>query len=400
MFQSVIFYISLRYIRIQTNDRFYRFVSYLSTIGIVLGVMSLITITSLMNGFEYSLQQSILTYMPQAILTTFKGNFNPNQYPKKKLNYLKGINHITQIVESDVILQSKQNVGIGIMIGVNEVSIEPLLNHLQNIDSSALSAGSYNVILGIKLAEQLMVKRGDQLRLIIPNVTQLTPIGRIPNQRLFTVVGVFLTHGESDNNKLLINQNDAARLLNYPIGNITGWRLYLDAPLAVDKLSKQSLPIGMIWKDWREQKGEFFQSVRIEKNMMGLLLSLIIISSAFNIFTSLSLLVMEKQSEIAILNTLGLKQSQIMTIFMLCGLSNGIIGAIIGILFGLFFSNKLNIIMSIFGLLPKGIELPIIINYIDIILISLFSIIISLLATIYPSWRAATIQPAEILRYE
>ncbi|XZQ55245.1 MAG: lipoprotein-releasing ABC transporter permease subunit LolC [Arsenophonus sp.] len=400
MFQSVIFYISLRYIRIQTNDRFYRFVSYLSTFGIVLGVMSLITITSLMNGFEYSLQQSILTYMPQAILTTFKGNLNPNQYPKKKLNYLKGINHITQIVESDVILQSKQNVGIGIMIGVNEVSIEPLLNHLQNINSSVLTTGSYNVILGIKLAEQLMVKRGDQLRLIIPNVTQLTPIGRIPNQRLFTVVGVFSTHGESDNNKLLINQNDAARLLNYPIGNITGWRLYLDAPLAVDKLSKQSLPIGMIWKDWREQKGEFFQSVRIEKNMMGLLLSLIIISSAFNIFTSLSLLVMEKQSEIAILNTLGLKQSQIMIIFMLCGLSNGIIGTIIGIIFGLFFSNKLNIIISIFDLLPKGIELPIIINYIDIILISLFSITISLLATIYPSWRAATIQPAEILRYE
>ncbi|MGP1930565.1 MAG: lipoprotein-releasing ABC transporter permease subunit LolC [Arsenophonus sp. ET-YP4-MAG3] len=400
MFQSVVFYISLRYIHKQTSSRFNRFVSSLSTIGIALGVMALITVTSVMNGFEYLLQQNILTYIPQVILTTPKGNFNPNQYPAKNITYLKGINRISKIVKNDIVLQSKQNIGVAVMIGVNEEWTEPLLNHLQNINPSILIAGSYHVILGIKLAEQLKIKQGDQLRLIVPEVNQLTPIGRIPSQRLFTVVGFFCTKGEADNNELLVNQQDAARLMRYPIGNITGWRLYLNEPLIVDKLSKQKLPTGMIWKDWREQKGEFFQSVKIEKNIMRLLLSLIIIGACFNIITSLSLLVMEKEFEIAILQTFGLKQYQIIFIFMLQGISNGIIGTIIGTLLGLFITSQLNTIMPIFGLLVKGVKLPIFINFIHIILIILSSIIISFLATIYPSWRAATIQPAEALRYE
>lgn len=229
MSQSVIFYIGLRYMRGRTGDRFGRFVSSLSTIGIALGVMALITVTAVMNGFERSLQQSILAYMPQAILTTPKGNLNPSEYPAKNVTYLQGIDRIAPIVESDVVLQSRQNVGVAVMIGVDEASSEPLLKHLQDVDPTVLTAGSYHVILGIKLAEQLEVKRGDQLRLIVPGVSQLTPMGRIPSQRLFTVAGVFASQGEADNSELLVNQQDAARLMRYPIGNITGWRLYLDS---------------------------------------------------------------------------------------------------------------------------------------------------------------------------
>ncbi|MFP3013377.1 MAG: lipoprotein-releasing ABC transporter permease subunit LolC [Arsenophonus sp. NC-XBC3-MAG3] len=400
MSQSVIFYISLRYMRGQTSDRFGRFVSSLSTIGIALGIMALITVTAVMNGFEHSLQQSILTYMPQVILTTHKGNLNPSQYPAKNITYLQGIENIAPIVESDVILQSRQNMGLAVMIGVDETSTEPLLNHLQDVDSSVLTAGSYHVILGLKLAKQLNLRRGDQLRLIIPSVSQLTPIGRIPSQRLFTVAGFFATQGEADNSELLVNQIDAARLMRYPIGNITGWRLYLNAPLTVDSLCQQALPAGMIWQDWRERKGEFFQAVKMEKNMMGLLLSLIIAVAAFNIITSLSLLVMEKESEGGILQTLGLKRSQIMAIFILQGAATGIIGSIIGTLLGLFITSQLNIIMPMLGLLAKGIELPISIDPSRIMLIALSSIAVSLLATLYPSWYAASIQPAEALRYE
>ncbi len=384
----------------QTSDRFGRFVSSLSTIGIALGIMALITVTAVMNGFEHSLQQSILTYMPQVILTTHKGNLNPSQYPAKNITYLQGIENIAPIVESDVILQSRQNMGLAVMIGVDETSTEPLLNHLQDVDSSVLTAGSYHVILGLKLAKQLNLRRGDQLRLIIPSVSQLTPIGRIPSQRLFTVAGFFATQGEADNSELLVNQIDAARLMRYPIGNITGWRLYLNAPLTVDSLCQQALPAGMIWQDWRERKGEFFQAVKMEKNMMGLLLSLIIAVAAFNIITSLSLLVMEKESEGGILQTLGLKRSQIMAIFILQGAATGIIGSIIGTLLGLFITSQLNIIMPMLGLLAKGIELPISIDPSRIMLIALSSIAVSLLATLYPSWYAASIQPAEALRYE
>ncbi|MGP1923758.1 MAG: lipoprotein-releasing ABC transporter permease subunit LolC [Arsenophonus sp. NEOnobi-MAG3] len=400
MSQSIIFYIALRYIHGRTGDRFTRFVSSLSTIGIALGIMALIIVTAVMNGFECSLQQSILSYMPQAILTTPKGNLNPSQYPQKNLTYLQGIKNIAPIVQSDVVLQSRQNMGVAVMIGVDGASPEPLLTHLQDVNSTVLTAGSYHVILGVKLAEELKLKRGDQLRLILPAISQLTPMGRIPSQRLFTVAGFFATQGEADNSELLVNQHDAARLMHYPIGNITGWRLYLNAPLTVDSLSQQTLPEGMIWQDWRERKGEFFQAVRMEKNMMGLLLSLIIAVAAFNIVTSLSLLVMEKQSELAILQTLGLKRGQIMAIFLLQGAGAGIIASIIGTLLGLFIASQLNIIMPMFGLLAKDIELPIFIDPSCIILIVLSSIAISLLATLYPSWHASTVQPAEALRYE
>ncbi|BGI50824.1 MAG: lipoprotein-releasing ABC transporter permease subunit LolC [Arsenophonus endosymbiont of Ceratovacuna japonica] len=390
----------MRYIFGRTGDRFDKFVSSLSIIGISLGVISLITITNIMNSFEILLEHNILEYIPHIILTTPQGNFNPNKYPIKNIICLYEINHITPIIKSDVVLQNKQNIGIAVMIGINKTSNEPLLNHLQYVNSDILTENSYNIILGKKLSEQLKVKLGDQLRLIIPSVSQLTPIGRIPSQRLVKVVGFFISKSEADNSELLINEQDASKLMNYPIGNITGWRLYLNSPLTVDSLSKKKIFTGMVWHDWREQKGEFFQSVKMEKNIMILLLSLVIIVATFNIVTSLSLLIMEKQPEIAILNTLGLKRSQIMAIFMLHGVLYGIIGTIIGILFGLLITNKINLIMFALNMLTKNIELPIIINPINIILISLLSIFISFLATIYPSWCAANIQPVEALRYE
>lgn len=381
-------------------DKFGRFVSSLSAIGITLGVAALITVTSVMNGFERSLQDSILAYMPQAILTSPTGNIDPNAYPISGLQHLQGVNHISPIVQSDVVLQSRANVGVGMMAGIDTKERSLLLDNLISGDRNDLQAGSYNVFLGNKLAENLGLKRGDEVRLIIPGVSQLTPMGRIPSQRLFTVAGVFQTNGEADTSELVVAQQDAARMLRYPAGRVTGWRLYLDEPLKVDVLSKQTLPEGLVWTDWRERKGEFFQAVRMEKNMMGLLLSLIIAVAAFNIITSLSLLVMEKQGEVAILKTLGLKRSRILAIFMIQGAGAGIIGSVIGTLLGILLSSQLNVLMPLIGLLPKGVALPIVLDYSGILIIAVSAMLISLLATLYPSWRAAAVQPAEALRYE
>ncbi|SQH12967.1 Lipoprotein-releasing system transmembrane protein lolC [Providencia heimbachae] len=381
-------------------DKFGRFVSSLSAIGITLGVAALITVTSVMNGFERSLQDSILAYMPQAILTSPTGNIDPNAYPISGLQHLQGVNHISPIVQSDVVLQSRANVGVGMMAGIDTKERSLLLDNLISGDRNDLQAGSYNVFLGNKLAENLGLKRGDEVRLIIPGVSQLTPMGRIPSQRLFTVAGIFQTNGEADTSELVVAQQDAARMLRYPAGRVTGWRLYLDEPLKVDVLSKQTLPEGLVWTDWRERKGEFFQAVRMEKNMMGLLLSLIIAVAAFNIITSLSLLVMEKQGEVAILKTLGLKRSRILAIFMIQGAGAGIIGSVIGTLLGILLSSQLNVLMPLIGLLPKGVALPIVLDYSGILIIAVSAMLISLLATLYPSWRAAAVQPAEALRYE
>lgn len=400
MHQSVSLFIGLRYLRGRAADKFGRFVSSLSAIGITLGVTALITVTSVMNGFERSLQDSILAYMPQAILTSASGNIDPAKYPITDLQHLNGVSHIAPIVQSDVVLQSRTNVGVGVMGGIEPEEPSLLLDKLVVGERSDLKQGSYHVFLGNKLAETLGVKRGDEVRLIIPGVSQLTPMGRIPSQRLFTVAGIFQTNGEADTSELVVAQQDAARMLRYPTGHITGWRLYLDEPLKVDVLSQQALPDGLVWKDWRERKGEFFQAVRMEKNMMGLLLSLIIAVAAFNIITSLSLLVMEKQGEVAILKTLGLKRWRILMIFMIQGAGAGVIGSLIGTILGTILSSQLNVIMPLIGLLPKGVSLPIVLDYSGILIIALSAMLISLLATLYPSWRAAAVQPAEALRYE
>ncbi|HGN1942702.1 TPA: lipoprotein-releasing ABC transporter permease subunit LolC [Providencia stuartii] len=400
MSQSVSIFIGLRYMRGRAVDKFGRFVSSLSAIGITLGVAALITVTSVMNGFERSLQDSILSYMPQAVLTSATGHIDPQKYPIADLQGLQGVSHIAPLVQSDVVLQSRSNVGVGMMLGITSDERSPLLDNLIDGQRSELVEGQYRVFLGNKLAENLGLKRGDEVRLIIPGVSQLTPMGRIPSQRLFTVAGVFQTNGEADASELIVAQNDAARMMRYPAGHITGWRLFLNEPLKVDTLSQQNLPDGLIWTDWRERKGEFFQAVKMEKNMMGLLLSLIIVVAAFNIITSLSLLVMEKQAEVAILKTLGLKRGRILAIFMIQGAGAGIIGALIGSLLGMLISSQLNFLMPLFGMLPKGVHLPIVLDFYGILIIAVSAMLISLLATLYPSWRAAAVQPAEALRYE
>ncbi len=381
-------------------DKFGRFVSWLSAIGITLGVAALITVLSVMNGFERSLESSILGFMPQAIITSEKGSINPDEHPMNQLSGLKGVNRITPIVQGDVVLQSARNVGVGIMLGITPNEYTPLAAHIADIDRTQLQPGRYFVILGEKLAIKLGVKRGDQIRVIVPSASQLTPMGRIPSQRLFTVIGTFFANSEVDDTEMLVNQQDAVRLFRYPMDNITGWRLYLNQPLTVDVLSQQILPEGLVWKDWRERKGEFFQAVRMEKNMMGLLLSLIIAVAAFNIITSLSLLVMEKQGEIAILQTQGLTRRQVMAIFMIQGGSAGIIGALLGTGLGVLLSSQLNSLMPLVGLLTEGIQLPVAIDITQVVLIATSAMLISLLSTLYPSWRAAAIQPAEALRYE
>ncbi len=225
-------------------------------------------------------------------------------------------------------------------------------------------------------------------------------MGRIPSQRVFNIIGTFAANSEVDGYQILVNQQDASRLMRYPLGNITGWRLFLSQPLSVDSLSQQSLPEGTVWKDWRDRKGELFQAVRMEKNMMGLLLSLIIAVAAFNIITSLGLLVMEKQGEVAILQTQGLSRRQIMLVFMVQGATAGVIGALLGAGLGVLLASQLNTLIPILGVLIDGATLPVEIDPLQVTVIALLAMVIALLSTLYPSWRAAAAQPAEALRYE
>ncbi|MDY4369774.1 lipoprotein-releasing ABC transporter permease subunit LolC [Pectobacterium brasiliense] len=400
MYQPVALFIGLRYMRGRASDRFGRFVSWLSAIGITLGVMALVTVLSVMNGFERELEGNILGVMPQAVISTPQGSLNPALIPASSLNSLEGVTRVAPLTTGDVVLQSARSVAVGVMLGIDPDEQEPLSRYLVNVKQQQLQSGQYQAILGETLAAQLGVKTGDQIRMMVTSASQLTPMGRIPSQRIFTVAGTFAANSEVDSYQLLVNQQDASRLMRYPANNITGWRLWLEKPLSVDTLSTQTLPEGTIWKDWRERKGELFQAVRMEKNMMGLLLSLIVAVAAFNIITSLGLLVMEKQGEVAILQTQGLTQRQIMAVFMVQGGSAGVIGALLGAVLGTLLASQLNTLMPILGVLLDGAALPVDIDPMQVVTIAISAMVIALLSTLYPSWRAAAVQPAEALRYE
>lgn len=155
--------------------------------------------------------------------------------------------------------KSARSVAVGVMLGIDPAQKDPLTPYLVNVKQTDLEPGKYNVILGEQLASQLGVNRGDQIRVMVPSASQFTPMGRIPSQRLFNVIGTFAANSEVDGYEMLVNIEDASRLMRYPAGNITGWRLWLDEPLKVDSLSQQKLPEGSKWQDWRDRKGELFQ---------------------------------------------------------------------------------------------------------------------------------------------
>ncbi|MXP56317.1 lipoprotein-releasing ABC transporter permease subunit LolC [Pantoea sp. Mhis] len=399
MYLPLTIFIALRYMHGRALDYFNRFVSWFSVIGIMIGVSSLITILSAMNGFEHELRVNNLDLIPHAIITNKKENFNPKQLPIQTLK-LQGIKRISALTTADVVLQSIHNITVGVMLGINLKEQNSLTSFLTNNEQKLLQPDQYKIIISEQQAIQLKVKRGDQLRLIIPSVIQVTPIGPIISQRIFTVIDTYLENNEIDNYQVLVNQQDASNMMHYSMGNITGWRLWLEDPFQIGKISKQSLPHGFIWKDWREKKGDLFLAMHMEKNMMSLLLILIITVAAFNILTSLSLLVMEKQSEIAILQIQGLSPYKIIIIFIVQGVSTSIIGTLLGVLLGIIFTSQLNKFPKIIDFVLHVTSIPIIINIWQIFYITIFSIITAFLSTLYPAWHATSIQPTEALRYE
>ena len=400
IFRPLAFYIGLRYVYGQKTDGFGRFVSWLSMIGILLGSLGLILVLSVMNGLEDQMQNSILKFLPQAQITTSQGRVNVNNTPSTPFEKLKGVVHITELVTSDVVLQSEHSITVSTLMGIKPNEGDPITDFIYSGSISDLQAGKYNVILGQTLANQLGVSVGDKIRLMVTDASQVTPVGRIPSQRLFNVAGLFSVNHDINQALIYVNQYDAKNLLRYPSDTITSWRLFLEKPLKIAEVTNTPLPEGLQFKDWRVKRGELFQAIKMEKNVMGLLISLIVIVAAFNIITSLSLLVMEKQGEVAILKTQGLSRFQIMSIFMIQGATSGVIGTILGSVFGLLLAYYLNEIMQALGLSFAGIKLPSLIEPTQIVFIIIGLLMLSLLSTLYPAYRAAKIQPAEALRYE
>lgn len=398
---GVSLFIALRYWRAKSADRFGRLVTNLASSGIVLGVMALIIVLSVMNGLENHQKQQVLSHIPHAIIMKKGENFTLEEAktPLSPLQQMAGIDAVTPINMTNSIFQTAKGVSAGMVIGVLHSTDDPLLDYLdQSQLDSLLPTGEFKLIIGAPLAEKLGLNVGDKVRLMLTENSQYTPFGRVPAQRLFTISDIYVSESEAAGYETFANLADIGRLMRIKPDEVQGVRLFLKDPFQITELP----PIfpEQQWQitDWRAQKGEFFQAVRMEKNMMGLLISLIIVVAVSNIVTSLSLMVVDKQGEIAILQTQGLTKRQVRRIFILQGFLVGAVGTVIGTVLGILITLNLGTILNFIN--PMGVFLPTEINLIQIAMIIAFSLGLALLSTIYPAYRASKVEPAEALRYE
>lgn len=402
MYPSISAFIGWRYLRGRSGDRFSRFVSYISTAGITIGVMALVTVLSVMNGFESQLKNRILGVLPQAVISQSNGETPIESTPPAFISQLSNDYPPQPIVRGETVIQSASELTVGMMVGVEPKDNDPIQQYIMAGRLSSLTPGSYRVFIGQSLARNLNVSIGDKLRLMVTSASQFTPFGIIPRQRIFTVAGIYNTGSDVDGQLIVTNIQDAARLMRLKNGTVSGWRLFFKDPFVVSELSKQPLPKGWSWSDWRAQRGQLFQAVGMEKSMMGLMLGLIVAVAAFNIVSALIMVVMEKQSEVAILKTQGMTNRQVLGIFMVQGASSGTIGAIVGGGLGIALALNLNTILQSMGisLFAIGGQLPIVINPLQILAVIVLAIVLSFLATLFPAYRASSVKPAEALRYE
>lgn len=384
-------YIALRYWRAKSADRFGRLVTNLASLGIVLGVMALIIVLSVMNGLEGYQKQQVLSSIPHAIVS--------EEQPISTEKTLENLPHFVQkavpINTTNVIYQTAKGVSAGQIIGIQSFSDDPLVESFdQTKFNEILPRGEFKLVIGDQLAQKLGVNIGDKIRLMITENSQYTPFGRVPMQRLFTVSDIYYGYGEASGYEAFANITDIGRLMRIQPQQAQGYRLFLNDPFQITELP-QHFPTQKI-TDWRVQKGEFFQAVRMEKNMMGLLISLIIVVAISNIVTSLSLMVVDKQGEIAILQTQGLTKSQVRSVFIYQGLLVGFVGTLLGAILGVLATLNLTDIVSAVN--PQGVFLPTELSFVQMIFVIGFSLLLSLLSTLYPAYRAAKVEPAEIGR--
>jgi len=415
MFRPLELFVGLRYTHSKRRTHFISFISMTSMLGIALGVTALITVLSVMNGFEKELRDRILGMASHATVTTYAGRLADWQGLSQTLEEQPSILAMAPYVQGESMLSQGKRVSGALIRGVlpgMEGGVSDVVAHIEGGDLTLLEEGEYNIILGSELAIVLGTGVGDSVTVVSPQVT-IGPTGILPRLRRFTVVGIFeVGMFEYDRGVALVHIKDAARLFSLD-DNVTGLRLKLediyDAPRLARELSVQ-LPGGYRVEDWTRQHANFFRAVKTEKRVMFIILTLIVAVAAFNIVSTLIMVVTDKRSDIAILRTLGASPGSIMKIFIIQGVVIGVLGTALGVAGGLGLALNVETIVpaieSFFNVefLAADVyyisEVPSELHWKDVWVMASVSMGLSLLATLYPAWRAARTHPAEALRYE
>ena len=420
MFKPLAVYIGLRYTRAKRRSRFVSFISLSSLIGIAIGVAALITILSIMNGFVGELRDRLLGMAPHIEVMPIKQRDTIDDWQtlakQVRQQTPADIQAIVPFVQGQAMFVHHKTVR-GVFVRGVFPELEPQVSDISSkmlaggLDD--LQPGSFNILIGVELAGALRLWKGDQAMVIVPQ-TSVTPVGLIPRMKRMTIAGVFeFGINEVDSGLIVINSQDAARLMRLPPSHANGLNVKLqevfDAPVANQTLKTQ-LPEGLRSEDWSMRYASFFGALKTEKIVMTVILSLIIAVAAFNIVSTLVMVVNDKQADIAILRTLGASPRQIMLIFMFQGSFIGVIGASLGLLGGVSLASNIDVLVpwieETFGVdfFPADVyyvnTVPSDLHVSDVVWITTMSLVISFLATIYPAWRAAGTQPAEALKYE
>ncbi|SNY43656.1 lipoprotein-releasing system permease protein [Arsukibacterium tuosuense] len=391
--------LGIRYSQSRKGNAFISFITFFSVAGILLGVMALTLVSSVMNGFEGDLKKRILGVIPHVVVMPEPANTDW----QTALRPGDGVQDISPFLQSEALVQAPRQLNAVMLQGIHPEKIPQFLQQALVVGSwQDFATSRYGVVLGRGLAEQLEVSRGQQLRFMLAQGGSYTPVGWLPRQRLFEVVGIVDTGSEVDSVLAVTRLDDLARLLPASARE-PSWRLSLAEPFSAPLLAERLVRSGSFSEvsDWRQSQGKLFAAVAMEKAMMWLMLLLIVAVAAFNIVSALVMMVTEKQAEVAILKTLGMTDSQLFMVFAFQGVVNGMVGAALGVVAGLLLCLQLNEVLSLFGLqLASGMALPVAVNPLQIATIFACAVGLTLLAVLYPAWRAVKVNPAEILRDE
>ncbi|MGB1296719.1 MAG: lipoprotein-releasing ABC transporter permease subunit [Psychrobium sp.] len=397
--------IAWRFARARGGSRFLNFITLFSIGGILLGVAALIIVLSVMNGFESQLKDRILGAVPHIVIKDVQ---------KEQVSLLKQpsqVIEVTPLSMSQAMIQGDSELSAVMLQGIDpnqDSKVNPLASNMRYGAFDSLESGKYRIILGRILARQLNVTVGDKIRVISAQKSVFTPFGRMPSQRNFTISGVFEMQSQADSSIALVHIDDAKRLLRQRTGDVSDYRLFLTNSFDDAQVSSQLAQDIELEKisTWREQYGELFSAVRMEKNMLWMMLSLIIAVAAFNIISALVILVTEKQTDIAILSTLGLSRTRIAMIFIAQGTLNGFVGTVLGTVIGLLLTFNLNDILHALNLNivanpidPTG-GLPIVVDFQQVAILVAATVVVTLVSTLYPSYKAGAVEPAKALKHE
>ena len=408
-------FIGSRYSRAKRRNGFISFISLISMIGIALGVWALITVISIMNGFEKELRGRILDVASHVTISGANGWLNDWQSLSPEIAKNPTVLGHAPYILGQGLVTLGSSVNGALIRGIlpeHEVEVSAIKNHLQGAGFGDLVAGKYNVILGEELAYRLNAGIGDKVTLISPQ-GQSTPAGLMPRLRRFTVIGTFsIGMNEYDSSLVLVHIGDAAKLFKSK-DSVTGVRLKLDdvyqAPSVANDLAR-AFNYQYYIGDWTRQHENFFRALAIEKRVMFIILFLIVAVAAFNIVSTLVMVVTDKRADIAILRTLGLPPRSVMGIFFVQGVTSGVLGTLIGGALGVLTALNVKTIVPFiegilgFQLFPADVyvisDFPAELRWADVFTIVTSAVAMSMIATLYPAWRASKTQPAEALRYE